>query len=226
MPKINIPRALWLWPPVVMVVVQFIIETFPMRDRTRAAIHSEFGPHEMIQFFIITAAFVIACSILLRLRDKMNMWLILWIFTAAISCFYVAVEEISWGQHFLNWSTPEYWQSINDQQETNLHNTSSWLDQKPRLILLAGILTGGLIIPAVRAFKSEWLPKQFEIIYPPKELILCASLIVVLRIIQEIDDALDAVLLERPSEVEELYMFYFVLLYLIVLRRRIMQQKG
>lgn len=38
---------------------------------------------------------------------------------------FVAGEEISWGQRLLGLQTPEAWQQINEQDETNLHNL--WL---------------------------------------------------------------------------------------------------
>lgn len=40
----------------------------------------------------------------------------------AIICFAIAGEEISWGQWFLHWETPEQIASVNLQNETNLHN--------------------------------------------------------------------------------------------------------
>lgn len=49
----------------------------------------------------------------------------------ALMCGVIAGEEASWGQHFLGWSTPESWNELNDQHETNLHNIGSWADQKP-----------------------------------------------------------------------------------------------
>ncbi|MCB9982820.1 MAG: hypothetical protein H6861_03965 [Rhodospirillales bacterium] len=50
---------------------------------------------------------------------------------------------------------------MNDQNETNLHNISSRFDQKPRLILLVGVVVGGLIIPALQHFKSKRVPQIF-----------------------------------------------------------------
>lgn len=39
-----------------------------------------------------------------------------------IAAFYVAMEEISWGQQVFSWSSPEYFEANNLQGETNLHN--------------------------------------------------------------------------------------------------------
>ncbi len=216
----------WLGVPLLIVVAQLFIELFAP-EAILGELHSESGPHEFIEFIFIGAAFFVALSIFPKLRWSSHKWLCVWIGIAALCCFYVAGEEISWGQHLLKWSTPEYWKHINDQHETNLHNTSSWLDQKPRLILLIGVVTGGLIIPALKKWRPQWVPARFEVIYPPAILGVTAACAVSANLVDKIFETLsDAPLLSRGSEVEELYLFYFVLLYLVILRRRVLHQKA
>ena len=41
---------------------------------------------------------------------------------AALGCFLIAMEEISWGQTFFGWNTPASIKEINLQNETNIHN--------------------------------------------------------------------------------------------------------
>ena len=62
-------------------------------------------------------------------------FMILWILSWSLACIYFAGEEASWGQWYFNWKTPDFMAGINDQGETNLHNMSSWLDQKPRTLV-------------------------------------------------------------------------------------------
>lgn len=52
-----------------------------------------------------------------------------------ISLLYYFFEEISWGQHIFGWETPDFFMKINSQNETNIHNTSSLLNQLPRNFL-------------------------------------------------------------------------------------------
>lgn len=212
---------LWLAIPIAIIVAQTCIELFAPPG-ILGELHSETGPHEFIEFIFIGAAFFVAIYTLIKLRGTQQKWLTAWVGLAAVCCFYVAGEEISWGQHLLQWSTPEYWTHINDQQETNLHNTSSWFDQKPRFILLIGTVVGGLIIPLLQRTKPGALPKKFEIIYPPAILGVTAAFALGTNLIDKIFEAFtDLPLLSRGSEVEELYLFYFVLLYLIILSGRI-----
>lgn len=214
----------WLWVPVAVMFCQIGLE-LSFSNETLAVMHSEGGPHETLQAIVIAGAFVMAARLLACMK-KDNRWLVAWAGLAALCCFYVAGEEISWGQHILNWSTPEYWSGINDQNETNLHNTSSWLDQKPRLILLIGIITGGLLIPFLQKFKRAWVPEKFSVIYPPAILGVTAFFVIGVKLTALITKIVTgAPFFERASEVEELYMFYFVLLYMIVLSRRVLQRQ-
>jgi len=213
----------WLWIPGIFMVIQTGLEIF-LPGALLSALHSENGPHESLQFFVILGALGVAVSTLLRLNWKTQKALGGWLALAAICCAYVAGEEISWGQHILEWSTPEFWAQVNDQGETNLHNTSSWLDQKPRLLLMIGIVVGGLVIPALQKYRPALLPAKFEVIYPPKELALIAAFVIVPKIAESSFELFGIRLFERFSEVQELYMFYFVLLYLIALRKRVDSQ--
>lgn len=77
-------------------------------------------------------------------------FVILWILSWSLACIYFAGEEASWGQWYFNWKTPDFMAGINDQGETNLHNMSSWLDQKPRTLVEFFIFIVGFTIPAYR----------------------------------------------------------------------------
>lgn len=187
-----------------------------------SALHSENGPHETFEFLILIVAFFVAVTTFKYIDWKRQKWLAVWIGLAAVCCFYVAGEEISWGQHFLKWSTPESWSQINDQGETNLHNMSSWFDQKPRLLLLIGVVFGGLVLPLLNKYKPQIVPEKFSMVYPPETLALIAGVCLLVHVVDDVDSAIDSItLFERASEIEELYMFYFVLLYLIVIKRRL-----
>lgn len=217
-------KILWLFIPVMLIIIQVILEiTLP--NSILRPLHGENGPVELLQFFVISAAFFVAISILFKMDRKKQKWVTAWISIAAICSFYVAWEEISWGQHILEWNTPEFWSQVNDQQETNLHNVSSWLDQKPRLLLEIGVLVGGLIIPALMAYKRNLLPERFTIIYPPAQICITAGIAVIVKVTEKVGDAMDVFFFERGSEIIEFYLFYFVLLYLLEMRKRLVKKE-
>lgn len=217
----TISRFFWLWVPILFLVMQIGIEIFVTDEDLKGGLHSEWGPHETLQSIFITGAFLVAMFTLPKINWQTQKLLGIWFALAGLCCFYVAGEEISWGQHILNWQTPAYWSGVNDQNETNLHNTSAWLDQKPRLILFIGIIIGGLVIPALRRWKPSALPKKFEQFYPADILVVTALGVTLPYLAEEIKEHLSqGRLFKRTSELQELYMYYFVLLYLINLRFR------
>src|SRR3546814_9825984 len=83
--------------------------------------------------------------------------------------------EASWGQHYAGWLTPENWQALNDQGETNLHNTSSWLDQKPRTLLEIGVIVGGILIPMLALRRPALREGRFAIFLDRKSTRLNSS---------------------------------------------------
>lgn len=208
--------------PLIVLAVQCVME-FTMTSAQMVPLMTENGPIELAQWLVIVAAAGIALLTIFKINPARSAPIFLWVLVAALACLYIAGEEVSWGQHFLNWTTPDYWKAVNDQHETNLHNTTSWLDQKPRLILLIGIVTGGIIFPLLARLKPGVLPQKFSILYPPALLMPVAFLVLGPYLVQEIAEHIWAGgIFERVSEVQELYMYYFVLLYLIVLRRRVL----
>lgn len=217
--------AFWLWVPLAIIVAQIGIELF-VPNTIKGPLHSEGGPHEAFQFLFALGGAIYAFRCLFKLPPEQKPLLLMWVTCFVLGCAYIAGEEVSWGQHIFEWGTPEFWSGVNDQNETNLHNTSSWLDQKPRLILLIGVVVGGLIIPFLQRVKPALVPQQFSIIYPPAMLSLTAFLALAVKLIDKVDERLpETIIFSRASEVEELYLFYFVLLYLIILHRRFAQNE-
>ncbi len=158
---------------------------------------------------------------LVRVRRQPLLWA--WLALAALGSLYIAGEEASWGQNYIGWGTPEGWQALNDQNETNLHNTSSWLDQKPRTLLELGVIVGGILIPLAALRWPAIRRARLAIILPP---FLCLPSAVIAEAVRMSERALDALApgsawFERASEVQELYFYLFILLYLIALSRQL-----
>lgn len=181
------------------------------------------GTHVIIP--LISAGWCVAILALPEVRaDKLAF---VWIVLGLLGSLYMAGEEASWGQHYAGWLTPESWQAINDQGETNLHNTSSWLDQKPRTLLEIGVLVGGIVIPLLALWRPAIRSGRFALFLPP---LACLPVAVIAEVgkIWERLQALglwDVVLFYRASEVQELYFSLFILFYLMVFRRRVLARR-
>ena len=140
-----------------------------------------------------------------------------WITLSVLACVYFAGEEASWGQWYFGWATPDSLKEINDQQETNLHNTSSWFDQKPRALVEAGIYIGGFIWPLLYRFKKIDLKKPFlKAIVPTYACFSCASLVILIRILEKIDFTNPFFKrLTDTSELREYFIAIFLCYYLL-----------
>lgn len=199
--------------PLLIFMGQILVEIF-VPNAEKPLFHSEGGPHEAVQVVFLGFALPIALYLFFKVKNK---WLKLWTGIAGICCFYVLGEEISWGQHLFGWETSENWAQYNDQNETNFHNTSDWLDQKPRVLLEVGVLVGGLIIPALKKWAPSKLPERFKDIYPGYEVVFTAAFAVTVKILAQFKFEDGGKIFWRSSEVIELYLYYFVMLYLIYL---------
>lgn len=212
----------WLALPIAIALVLAVIRiAFPAFDAVY--IESELGLLETFHIIIPLIGMLIALRILTYRETRRKAWLFAWVALGAVACFYIAGEEASWGQHLLGWSTPEGWRAVNDQEETNLHNVSSWFDQKPRLILELGVIFGGIIIPLAALRRPSLRQGRFADVLPP---LLCLPSAVLAEVIRLTERArhltgLSFDVYERPSEMQELYFYLFILFYLIVLHKRL-----
>ena len=220
----NLPRWAWLWLPLALAVVLSVIAHSAPDFYAVWLGSEERGLLELSHALIPLAGVILALRILFMPQVRRVKWLWLWVTLAALGCLYIGGEEASWGQHYLQWETPEAWEQINDQEETNLHNTSSWFDQKPRALLEIGVILGGIVIPLIALKRPEVRHSRFAIILPPFASLPTAVLAEFSKTSERLLSAVgsDVLIFSRASEVQELYFFYFILLNLIVLRRRLL----
>lgn len=181
-------------------------------------IGGELGALENLQPLILLGALCCAVPMFFQLRHTDDALLKYWVGLAAVCCLYVFLEEISYGQHYFGWEADGIWQEINDQQETNLHNTSSWLDQKPRNLLMVGIIVGGLIMPLLQKYKPGFLPAKYQRFYPSAGLWCVALLGIAAHFLDDIFKKTPA-FFDRSSEIEEAFYYYFTFLYLAMLKK-------
>jgi hypothetical protein len=140
-------------------------------------------------------------------------WVLIW----TLAILYFAGEEASWGYWYFHWDTPEVIMELNDQGETNLHNMSSWLDQKPRILVELFIFIAGFILPLTLYFQNREVFGWRRWIYAPKSLIVAGGLFVTVRIADWIP-ALSKTL--GSSELREFAVALFLSLYIISFKYR------
>jgi hypothetical protein len=214
----------WWWLGVPVLIVLFVVISFRVSPDWYASwvIPEGYGVLELTQFIVLLVALAIAVRLLF---DPFVRWRPL-VFAVAIigalTCFYTAGEEMSWGQHFFHWNTPEYWALVNRQQETNLHNTYAIFEKVPRAILETGILIGGLLIPLAAAFDPRVRANRLSLFFPAAAVVPTAVAVMAFKLYDVLyQKQVVGELIQRPSETVELYLYFFLLAYLIIYTRRI-----
>ena len=218
----QLPAWLYLWMPILVMAVVWSVARIDV-EFYQTYIGTEAGLLEFTHILLPIFS-IIVCVLILRMPEaRADRRIFAWIAVALVGSFYLAGEEASWGQHLGGWLTPEYWQTLNDQGETNLHNTSSWLDQKPRTILEIGIIVGGIIIPLLALWKPEIRSGPFAIFLPPLICLPVAVLAEFSRVWERLFKygVTDFEVFYRASELQEFYFALFIFMYLLVFRKRI-----
>lgn len=196
----------------------------------------ESGAVEIITAVLLAVAIGVALRFLVKLLTSnkqtgtLGYWklTILWSVIYCLGCIYFLGEEISWGQHLGNWETPDAWKEINDQDETNLHNISGWLDQVPRTVLTIGIIFGGVIYPLLRRGESQnRLGENFLIHFMPS--LNCvwagASVIAIELLLIAVKMADFAMLPHTGGEVKESLIAMFLLVYIVDFSARVFKDR-
>jgi hypothetical protein len=212
----------WLGFPVLLAVFVLGAYRFAEPWYMRYVLPEGHGILEISAFLIPLFALFIGCRLLFLPYVRARPLVFAVALIGALSAFYIAGEETSWGQHFFHWNTPEYWAMVNRQDETNLHNTYAIFEKTPRSILEAGIFIGGLLVPIAALFWPWLRACRASLFLPAAALVPAALGVLIFKLIDRLQyGAHIPTLLFRPSETIETYLYFFILGYLIVFARRI-----
>ena len=217
----------WLGAPLALAIALAVLWRIAP-DWFGVWVEGELGLVELGQVAVLLVAVLLLARLLALPETRRDRLLTLWLGLALLATVGITGEEASWGQHFFRWATPENWQAVNDQGETNLHNTSSWLDQKPRLLLEIGVIVGGIVVPLWALVRPGLREGRFAIFLPP---LLCLPVALVAelpRLYERLVSLFEggAYIFHRGSEIQELYFYIFIVFYLIALRRRLLAPRS
>lgn len=191
-------------------------------------VKGELGLMESLQNIFLLIALVMMIALAFRADTK---WLRAWMAFVAFGTFYLLGEEISWGQHYFGWEIGGIFEHINDQGETNFHNSEGgWLDQKPRALLLLGMILGTIVHPIVKwarkgrgLFDNPWWLAPTLASLPPVIFSQLGALPERLDELNLFDISMQALTYNyRSSELEEVFMYVFFITYTLSLGRRLM----
>jgi hypothetical protein len=145
-----------------------------------------------------------------------------WLLAFVIAMVYFAGEDLNWGQHYFGWQSPEYFLIHNKEKETNLHNISSWFNQKPRLVVEVWLLVACIAVPLgwqlPRRVTARFVPAMF---WPDRRLVIVAALGLLVLATDWLTKRGIMPYTMRWSEVEEVFFVYGWLVYGLMLLNRV-----
>ena len=218
----RLSKWIWLWGPIALLLLVLGIIIFCPEDQMKMLINKEGGLVELGTPLLCVPAVIAGLFCIQHLKNLPAKWLMVWLMLVTAASFYFGGEEISWGQQLFYWQTPEYMQEINDQRETNIHNISSWFDQKPRILLELWVLIGGIFVPIKLLIrKRDYSYDEWRYWFWPGLKCLPTAIIAIgIKLPERYRDFLGGDLPYhlhlRYSEMQEMFFAYFLMVYLLV----------
>ena len=193
---------------------------------------NENGFIETAQVVLVLSTLILSINFFFRSQIKIEKMFFLFF---SIGLFYYFGEEISWGQHYLYFKTPEILIDLNNQKEFNLHNISNLFDQLPRSLVF--IFCGfsfflNSINEKIIGFKLQYK----YLLLPSKNLAYTSALLLFISLPDFINDRFNLQLYNlignyfyelvtfnyiRLSELQELIFSFYFFNYIVELKKRV-----
>jgi disulfide bond formation protein DsbB len=214
----------WWWLGIPAAAAIFVVASFLIDPDWHRHWVTREGPGvlETAQFVLMVIGFALAVQLLFDPFVRRRPFVLAVTIVSAISCLYIAGEEVSWGQHIFFWQDPGLLSEVNDEGEFSIHNVNKAFERTPRTLLELGVLVGGLVMPAVCAFLPRLRQSRAALFLPSAALVPTALFMLAFKIESTLSKFIGThFLAARSSEAVEFYLYFFILAYLIVFERRI-----
>ena len=153
--------AFLLYFPFALIILAFLALSFPPTREFTILMCRENYPVDSLSFGFLFFAAIFGIILIIKMKrlDAGQLPLIL-LSLISFSFFIIAMEEIAWGQQLLNFRTPEYFQTINIEDDIKLQSFSG-LQNNTGYFRLALGLTGliGILFVKFESLKAIAVPK-------------------------------------------------------------------
>lgn len=114
--------------------------------------------------YVAGLGFALAAALALFKQDRRRV--AVWYGLVALGCFFVAGEEINWGERIFGFETPESVEEVNRQGELSVHNITS-IENLFRIAELLVGLAGSAGVWLLLWRRPAWLTARTRILVPP-----------------------------------------------------------
>lgn len=214
----------WWWLGLPIAVAVFITVAYAISpDWYRHWIVREgIGFLETAQFILMVVGFAITVQLLFSRYVWQRPFMLAVTILAALSCFYIGGEEVSWGQHLFFWDASHLITAENHGGEFSVHNMYGILERAPRTVLEIGVYLGGILVPLWCVFTPKLRASRLAVFLPAAILAVPAIGALIFKFVDVLGhQGLIPTIVGRPSEAIEFYLYFFMMAYLIVFDRRI-----
>ena len=145
--------------PIILTIIMGSFFAFPSTESFGFWLLEENAPIEILTFIIFIYTGLLGIYTIKNFNKSLEKYVSFFYIFFSICLILIAMEEISWGQWFFHFETPEEWAKINGQGETTLHNLKGMQGHSGILRMLFG-LGGmfGIVLGYLNKFKKISAP--------------------------------------------------------------------
>lgn len=155
------------------------------------------------------------------------------LFTYVCAVIFFLGEDMNWGQYyrekFFGYEVHEYFKDNNKEMETNLHNMSGWFNQKPRFLVLLWVLVTGVLFQLGWQYPknktNSFIPEYF---WPDKKILPLGIMVITARLPERLSELAGQENIKeiRYSEVQEIFLALFMLMFLLQIYKKLKPNKS
>ncbi|PIA77474.1 hypothetical protein BFR04_08510 [Gaetbulibacter sp. 4G1] len=125
--------------PILLVCFQGFLFAYPPARDFGIWLVLENNPIELLTFIVFLLGGIYGVRLSFKLSKFEKRYIVLFYSFFSVFLLLIAMEEISWGQSFFHFETPEKWKTMNYQGETTLHNLNFMQSNRDNLLLIFGV---------------------------------------------------------------------------------------